>query len=1628
MSMRERQKIQKLPREIAGEYRALFFVCAFLISSSWAGAGNRTRVKVQSISPTQRVFTFSVGRDDILALSGKRDRVSPIRQLFTALGNITYTVARQNPVSIPLDAPVPDLTDTSEGLQSTVVTRPSDRSGTNGVMLKELGIMRGEKLYSLTVQPCDYNPAARRLTYYRTITVNLNSTEPFPSNFDSPKGDSRRKEINKARSSSALTNSFAIRLIVRQDGIYHVTGKGLDSAGVDISRFSSDNLTLWNRGKQIPIYVHVPSGSRFTDDGYIEFYGTENRVDYSRGRPDMYLDPFTCDNVYFLTNDSVARPQRFATESGALNRYGNATDLAGYSFTQAAHVEQDNTFSRLTLVDQDQPYDKRDHWFWTEVSSGQMVSLPFYLAYPDTTSIKPLTFTAAFHGITFGDGGVPAPLNEHQAEMFVNQSHLVNTSWNGQTLHVVDAGTNANIPQKALHHGANSLRIYNSNPGNVSTASFAFNWVEFRYQRLYIADKDYLEFSAPDNALPGYCNFLIQHFQDPSISVYRISGSRITDITIRNLRGSGLARGYAAQFQAYVQSSDDRFVAFSASAKLKPASIERVRNASLASHDYSADYIIVTSRKLDDISNDKVDPSNPVNRLASWYDSHGTKTLVVDAAEVYDDFNYGMKSPRAIKNFVSYAYHNWSVTPKHVLLAGSGTWNTKSSADSLNLVPVMMVQTYGFGATASDNFYACVDGDDPIPDIAVGRIPASTVSEMSTVVDKILSYYNNTGFGWQNTALLVAGEEEEFHVQTDSIVNSMLPAGLFVKRLYTSIQDPAEDTKYYGSTQDLIGGLNEGTVLVNYVGHGGGAIWADNGILTNNEVAGLSNSGKYPFVASMTCFVGAFDGQAGHPLASTLLFAKGKGAIGVVASSGLGWMYNDFFFDGELLPVIFDSATADNSVGWDIALAKAYYYGSYFLWPQSIGMVNQYNLIGDPALRLQLPGNTMALRLDSYSVEAGQDISGTISKGTAGSSGTVQITNLGGDALARTNVSLDGNGSGRFKIPRPEGLSGVGRVKAYVFNASTQSASSIDFSAGGPLAEIRSVGITSDGSRFRVSVAATAGDAAALSSLTFIGKVYPGGSIKTDHSVVSLSVPLSPSASNEYSATLTMGSDSLRPGYLIVGALEARFSDGSTFNSGEVTYTVPGAADLSAFPRQGLANVNPTIKVVADSVVRLEATAYDWNSVAATDVRVDFYDGPRGTGKFLGNTRVSFDTTAKAAARIPASLSPGRHSVYMYLVLDSLTMGYDMDPENNYSSAEIIVNYAAADPSGIVRMDSSASLSGALPGEVFRIERTSPSLYPQPLVFAAKPKGKEAEFFSVASLDGDRSATYTVSLITTDPDSTTSANLSALHLYAYDPRTRTLNLVGGSYSQGSVSGEVGRLGLFVAAFSADQTPPKVTVSVGDQFFSNGDYVPPNPLFSFLIHDEDGVNINTGSIRMELDGQPVDPGLVTLPDTVINPTFITANLHLPVETGSHTLRATASDANGNVSDPVSVSFTVRPDFSLRIYGAYPNPFIDRTFVAFEITSGKAIEAVEVKVYSVSGRLIRTIRYPSGNPNEAIGLLQGGTGAPTAVGYHEAWWDGTDNYGNQVANGVYFYKVRVSSGGKALEETGKMARLR
>ena len=122
------------------------------------------------------------------------------------------------------------------------------------------------------------------------------------------------------------------------------------------------------------------------------------------------------------------------------------------------------------------------------------------------------------------------------------------------------------------------------------------------------------------------------------------------------------------------------------------------------------------------------------------------------------------------------------------------------------------------------------------------------------------------------------------------------------------------------------------------------------------------------------------------------------------------------------------------------------------------------------------------------------------------------------------------------------------------------------------------------------------------------------------------------------------------------------------------------------------------------------------------------------------------------------------------------------------------------------------------------------------------------------------------------------------------------------------------------------------------------------------------------------------------------------------------KVSATDDAGNESDPTSPSTLTGangpqvPD-RYALYQNQPNPFNPLTVVRYDVP--KDGERVSIKVYDVEGRLVRT-------------LVDG----PQTAGERRVAWDGRDNRGQNVASGIYFYRLKSAS----YQRTNKMALLR
>src|SRR5690606_23445762 len=128
-------------------------------------------------------------------------------------------------------------------------------------------------------------------------------------------------------------------------------------------------------------------------------------------------------------------------------------------------------------------------------------------------------------------------------------------------------------------------------------------------------------------------------------------------------------------------------------------------------------------------------------------------------------------------------------------------------------------------------------------------------------------------------------------------------------------------------------------------------------------------------------------------------------------------------------------------------------------------------------------------------------------------------------------------------------------------------------------------------------------------------------------------------------------------------------------------------------------------------------------------------------------------------------------------------------------------------------------------------------------------------------------------------------------------------------------------------------------------------------------------------------------------------------------GWHTLTIKAWDAVNNSGEQTIEFRVVRNDqVSLDHVLNYPNPFTTNTSFWFEHNRAGEELKVSVEIYTITGKLVKTIRqtiFSTGNRSS------------------EVQWNGRDDYGNRLGRGVYIYRLRVQTAdGKSAEKLEKL----
>jgi hypothetical protein len=344
-----------------------------------------------------------------------------------------------------------------------------------------------------------------------------------------------------------------------------------------------------------------------------------------------------------------------------------------------------------------------------------------------------------------------------------------------------------------------------------------------------------------------------------------------------------------------------------------------------------ADYLLVAPREM-------LAAAAP---LLERREAQGLAARGVAFEEVAEAFGHGRPSAEAIRAFVSHAFHSWRrPSPRYLVLLGDSTDDPRRFLSSSDTSPLPALRTRtSYLWTASDPLLAAVNGDDALPDLAVGRLPARTPEEAERLVAKLLAW-EDSAHGLGGRAVLVADDPDaagDFEADVEDLRASVLAGReTRVLRLREGAGRP-----------EILAALDEGASLVSYVGHGGAAVWASENVLNTWDAPSLLAQSRQPLLLTMNCLNGYFVAPGFDSLAEALVKVDGRGAVAAFSPSGLSLDGPAHQLHRALLGEI--AAERHERLG-DAVLAAQRAYAESGLMPELVGI---YHLLGDPATRIR---------------------------------------------------------------------------------------------------------------------------------------------------------------------------------------------------------------------------------------------------------------------------------------------------------------------------------------------------------------------------------------------------------------------------------------------------------------------------------------------------------------------------------------------------------------------------------------------------------------------------------------------------------------------------------------------------
>lgn len=893
----------------------------------------------------------------------------------TSENSIPYQILEQNIVSVKESiSPERALVLSLQRTDSPLIER------------SEKGIQRGTTVLPISINITRYNDDELLITEYLKLRIYKNSSP-----------------IAKTISSSSISNVglFAsgtwYKIPVKETGIYEIKTEYLEELGLNPSSIDPNFIQIWSTAgnplpeannmarpqlTQLPIIVQGANDGSFDEQDRIIYYGNSpNSIMRHNGVYSHSVHPYSNYNYVFLT---VGSEQGLRLTENSIT--GNPTRIVD-SFKDLIWIEEE-------LYKVEERIKSGKNWLGKQFpASSDGVFQPIFAdTIPGLSSIETLEISGQFVNRSTSSASFNIRMNGSNIQSLFIPASGSYTSSEGRAGVSSSFSTTAPAPSNT-----NILNFEVAYDHNATGSTGFFDWLTITATRTLQAENGRLLFFSPeDGANNEITEYLLSGFNETPL-VLEVSDP--TTPTLLNISEQNDAYSFT-----HFSGLDQKYIAQTNFFIPEPGKI--VLNQNLKGLSSYPEYVIITAE----------DYLSQARDLAEYRElEDGLTPIVVTQDQIVNEFSGGLNDPAAIRDYLKFLYDralsNGREPPKYVLLFGDTTFDYKGIIDGDQTNYVMTYQSdeslHRTESYATDDFFGFLDdvegemdvnGSGVTPsnyllDIGVGRIPAQTQSEAATAVQKIKTYEDPSTHGnWQNLFTFAADDDfpdvelnRDLHVlnadETANLMNIYEP-GVRLNKIYQFAYNEeitGAGRRIPGASQAFINAFNQGTLVINYSGHGNEQTLSDEQLFVSESIPNLTNNNKLSVLVTATCQFGRYDDNVSQSGAEKLLFAENGGVISAFTTTR----------------VVYTGAgiSSRNNFGLNVVLSQkmverdqnnlALRFGDIFMNTKNT-LLNgspiitsrnskKFIFLGDPAGKFQLPvQKTQITSINDYT-ESGQD-------------------------------------------------------------------------------------------------------------------------------------------------------------------------------------------------------------------------------------------------------------------------------------------------------------------------------------------------------------------------------------------------------------------------------------------------------------------------------------------------------------------------------------------------------------------------------------------------------------------------------------------------------------------------------